>query len=437
MYPNEDIKCRVGFLDKKDQSGTMLSRSEFQYLRIIEEFSKYYETEVLKKELENISDLKKDFYDYLDKRELEIKQSILKTREYRKVTAMQHALGVINYLRNGGLKYFLYYVMDNYPFDNYNLGDFISEQIMSNSVSDDEMSFIYQNGNVYDYNPYTHKVTFNSTLLILLSNYINGDRTLYNKVEKYFRLASKNSENKNELINKLPVDLRNIDIDKLNQFIKFLDKSNGDFSIAKDTIEFMKAFDQVIQGNYPNVHEQNIINNATKMLEDLFANKIRVREIERYRVLDYFRDRKNLDICRKKFLIYKYNFEELIKSISNNRMLTNTNGNAFYNENGFNLPNINLACEYLNGRTKNYHEFKRFASTNDISIIDKIPQELIGADISSLEKIVYYGKNRINNPQNHELDSITLDLEMLQAIGNYELSLKSKNIEQEVNKKVA
>lgn len=422
MYPNDDIKYKIGFLNKKEQSGTMLSRPEFDYKRSVLEFSKYYESEILKHELSNISNYKKSFYEYLDSKELEFKQNLLKTRDMRKCNALQHGLEVINYLRNGGLKYFLYYVMDNYPFDNYDLCDYLSQSMINTQTS----SYITANGNVYDYNPYTHKVTFNYALITLLVNIINGDRSLYNKVEKYYRLASKDVDNRETLINKLPVELRNINIDELNEFIKLLDKSNESLDINGAMLVFFKKFADLENDIYEDVHQEEIISNGCMMLDDLFANRIRINELEKYRVLDYFRDHKNLDICRNKFSRYHYNLEALVNSLTKNDFLS---GADFYYDNTFNLPNINLACEYLSGRTKNYHAFRKFASTNDVSYVEKLPEDLFGADITSLDRIVYYGKNRINNPSNHDLDNALLDFEMLQAIGNYQASL---NIKKEV-----
>ena len=429
MYPTDDIKYKIGFLNMKEQAGNMLAPDEFKYRNSVNEFIKHYDAVKLDKELQKVAMYKDTILEYLNKREREISQDISKTRVIKKCAAMQNALECIRYLRKGGLKYFFYYVMDNYPKDDLDVYDYISAAIIRNKGKNADAQYIYNYGNVFECDPATHRVTFNSSLIALIRGYLTDDRGLYNKVEKYYRLVNKNPEQKNELLKCLPADLREIDIDALVKYLKTIepdgDKNNLVLDEDRDMLDFFAALDDLNQDAYEPTHGEEIVNFVEQQIECLFANKIRVREIEKYRVLDFFRDRNNIDICRRKFKKFNYDFDAIIKSLLSDSLIESSD---FYDEYGFSMPNINLACEYLSGRTKNYKLLKKYEKEQDVAYLDSIPDELIGANAASIDRIVYYGKGRIMNPHNHDLDETIYSLKMLQAIGGYYNSSKVKDL---------
>ena len=426
MYPTDDIKYKIGFLNMKEQAGNMLAPDEFKYRNSVNEFIKHYDAVKLDKELQKVAMYKDTIIDYLNKRELEISQDIPKTRVIKKCAAMQNALECIRYLKKGGLKYFFYYIMDNYPKDDIDTYDYISSVIIKNKGKNADAQYIYNYGNVFECDPATHQVNFNSSLIALIRGYLTNDRTLYNKVEKYYRLVNKNPEQKNELLKCLPADLREIDIEALIKYLRSVEPTGENSLILdedRDVLDFFAALDDLNQDAYEPTHGEEIVTFVEQQIENLFANKIRVREIEKYRVLDFFKDHNNLDICRRKFKKYNYDFDAIIKSLLKDNFIE---GSDFYDEYGFSMPNINLACEYLSGHTKNYKLLKKYEKEQDVAYLDSLPDDLIGANASALDKIVYYGKGRIMNPHNHELDETIYSLKMLQAIGNYYNSSRVK-----------
>ena len=186
MYPTDDIKYKIGFLNMKEQAGNMLAPDEFKYRNSVNEFIKHYDAVKLDKELQKVAMYKDTIIDYLNKRELEISQDIPKTRVIKKCAAMQNALECIRYLKKGGLKYFFYYIMDNYPKDDIDTYDYISSVIIKNKGKNADAQYIYNYGNVFECDPATHRVNFNSSLIALIRGYLTNDRTLYNKVENVF-----------------------------------------------------------------------------------------------------------------------------------------------------------------------------------------------------------------------------------------------------------
>lgn len=431
MKLSKNIAYKIQLISQKIQNGEELSFSEKEFYKKYERHQEHISSYEIELELKDFNIDTEEIRSYLNtlstKIDIQLKRETnLKRKHYLELNRLR-----LEYILNN-LDLFKHYIEDTYPYERLSIDRYISELINTNSYINDKHSL--KEYDLIFVNSYTGEITFNVPTLNLVYEVMDGNMGNYLLLKSYEqRVQGVSNEELIEEFEKLPKKIKGATISSVSRIINYCNQnSEGTIFNSKDVLEFMKKIMDMQNGKYERQHQESIIDYSKGVFKDFINGTIPREEIHKYHVFRFF----NSDISNKKFkmllnstnydlnkILYKIKNDELIK-----RTRLNSEINGYFDEEGYPyIPNIELACEIIDDNSNNYEKLLEYIKTGDNELLESIPEHLRQANPLDMERLVYYGKGRIGNPSNHELESSFYNLEVLRAIAHEQARPKALN----------
>lgn len=431
MELTEDIKYKVHFLLAKQERKEPLSKEEKAYLKKYYEFLEMAQSYQWKRELESFDIHTPRILAFLDAQEQEIKRTIPKTKSKRKLLDFQKALIKIQKLREGNLELFKYYLEDTYPYDRTkDINRYISSIIASDTYTATGSMNRYNTTSFHHKNNYTGEVTIQKANVLLAKEVLGGNMSHY----EILRSAEgiRDVQARQQKLEELPIELRGASAEDVNRIVYYGRGRIGTpeesiFYNTGDILDYLWMLAQMKEETPSPEHETEIEDFALGELKRYLKGEIPEQKISRYAVLPFLPQGIYQEKFRNMLAAHNYNLTQLLEQIKQDDLISSTilngSGSGLVEEGKINLPNVTLACELIHGQYTNYNLLSTYYKTGEEELLEQIPENLRNADPRHMSRIVYYGRGRIGNPENHDFDKDFYDLEILKALAEYQQSL--------------
>lgn len=444
MQLTDDIKYKLHFILDKKRSNKKLTSEEENYLKRYNEFLKILESYQVEQELNNFSFNSQEILTYLNNKEKEIRRTIPKTKSRRKLLLFQKMLLKIEKLRQGDLDLFKYYVADTYPYNRLDINRYIVSLVNSDTYTSSGEMLYHNKESFINQNRYTGEVKIKRANVLLAKEILGGNEKNY---QILLELSNcQDIKRREELLSLLPPELKEANPKEVNRLVYYgrgrigTPKENI-FYDASDILDYLLMLSSLNKENQTTEYHQSIKKYTISAIDKYISGELPETKISRYAVCRFI----PANFYYKKFLAllsaHNYNLSSVLAKISEDDLISSTVLNYSSAENGFissdyqiNLPNVTLANEIIEGNYLNYRLLVDYEKTNDETIYQEIPEELRTASPKHMSRIVYYGRGRIGNPNNHDFDKDYYDLKILKILAEYQESLKKKKEEEKIKK---
>lgn len=430
-YPNCHIKDKNEYIDTLIINGDSLSDEVRAYKREFRNFNAAYEDLVLEKELKNLDLDLREIIHYLNEIETNLNNLYRYSRTEEKKEETKTMLSRVTFLKTKGIKYLKDFTIDNYNRSEFNVISFCKEIERKLSIRNLSNPF-------FSMNEYTGEIEYNVSAIEAGKRIFNGDKKLYNKLDKVLRLIKKEPNKKEELLSELPEWLSGVSIEDLNTILCIASKGISEVNLdtlASD-VDFLSAFVDVENGKYTSMHGNKIVKYIMKLVGDIINGFVSIEELVSLDILKYFDSNTNPYKFREYLRKYNYDLDKIVEVIRDDELISSTSmskpGSLLFGHDGINYKNVNLLAEYANGNTSIYRDLKDFYKSGDQRLLKNIPEDIFGAEIHVLDRAIHVQPFSRVNRKAYEKDRY--DLRILQAIGMYKKSPKLEEISEETIK---